>query len=46
MARHNYKSGAKYAVDENSDEDKEGRWDLEPLDEEDRLKDFPDSVRM
>ncbi|PVH69883.1 hypothetical protein DL98DRAFT_154421 [Cadophora sp. DSE1049] len=45
-AKYKYKRGGKYAADEDSDEDEEGRWDLEPLDEEDRLKDFPDSVRM
>ncbi|CZR68610.1 uncharacterized protein PAC_18509 [Phialocephala subalpina] len=47
-ARYRYKSGGKYTADEESDEDEEeeGRYDLEPLDEEDRLKDFPDSVRV
>lgn len=43
--RYTYISGGKYAVDDSDDED-EHRWDLEPLDEEDRLKDYPHSVRI
>jgi hypothetical protein len=43
-AKYKYKSGGRYAEDDDSDEDDEDRWDLESLNEEDRLKDFPDSV--
>lgn len=43
--RYKYKSGGKYAVTDDSDEE-EVPWDVEPLDEEDRLKDFPDSVMV
>ncbi|KAF8867426.1 hypothetical protein BDZ45DRAFT_667371 [Acephala macrosclerotiorum] len=42
-AKYNYKSGGKYATSDDSDEEEEP-WDVEPLDEEDRLKDFPHSV--
>ncbi|RSL79714.1 hypothetical protein BHE90_001333 [Fusarium euwallaceae] len=43
-----YRSGGKYDFDEDSDEDEdeEDKWDLEPLDESDILKDFPDSVKV
>ncbi|RSL89801.1 hypothetical protein CDV31_015803 [Fusarium ambrosium] len=43
-----YQSGGKYDFDEGSDkdEDEEDKWDLEPLDESDILKDFPDSVKI
>lgn len=43
--RYKYKSGGKYAVTDDSDEE-DVPWDVEPLDEEDRLKDFPDSVMV
>ncbi|UKZ73152.1 hypothetical protein TrVFT333_000793 [Trichoderma virens FT-333] len=45
-ARYKYKSGGKYDVDDTSDSEDEEDWDLEPLDEADRLKDFPDSVKI
>ncbi|RSL48885.1 hypothetical protein CEP54_012687 [Fusarium duplospermum] len=43
-----YRSGGKYDFDEVSDkdEDEEDKWDLEPLDESDIVKDFPDSVKV
>lgn len=50
-ARYKYKSGGKYGVDDDDDdsdsedEDKDS-WDLEILDEADRLKDFPDSIKI
>ena len=44
-AKYKYKSGGKYAANDDSDEEEEP-WDIEPLDEEDRLKDFPDSVMV
>jgi len=43
-ARYKYKSGGKYSVNDDSSDEEEVPWDVEPLDEEDRLKDFPDSV--
>lgn len=48
VARYKYKRGGKYAVGENGDEseDEENKWELELLDDEHRLKDFPDSVRV
>lgn len=46
-ARYKYKSGGKYGVDDASDsEDEDDGWDLEPLDEADRLKDFPDTIKI
>lgn len=44
-AQYKYKSGGKYNVDD-EDSDEEDGWDLEPLDEEDISKDFPDSVKV
>jgi hypothetical protein len=48
MPQYKHIRGGKYAVGENSDEseDEENKWELKPLDDEDRLKDFPDSVRV
>lgn len=48
VARYKYKSGGKYAVGEDGDEDGDGedKWKLELLDDEHRLQDFPDSVRV
>lgn len=53
-ARYTYKSGGKYGVgdsDEDSDDDegdgkKKDLWDLEPLDEDDIAKEFPNAVKM
>ena len=44
-AKYKYMSGGKYAVNDNSD-DEEDPWEFELLDEEERLKDFPDSVMV
>lgn len=53
QAQYKYKSGGKYGVDdsdEDSDDDESGgkkdEWELEPLDEEDIAKEFPDAVKM
>ncbi|PNP50356.1 hypothetical protein THARTR1_08960 [Trichoderma harzianum] len=46
QVRYKYKSGGKYSVEDTSDDEEEDGWQLEPLDEEDRLKDFPDSVKI
>ncbi|KAL7908227.1 hypothetical protein GGI35DRAFT_56240 [Trichoderma velutinum] len=46
QARYKYKSGGRYDVDDASDSEDEDGWDLEPLDEEDRMKDFPDCIKM
>ncbi|KAL7919841.1 hypothetical protein ACQKWADRAFT_185458 [Trichoderma austrokoningii] len=54
-ARYKYKSGGKYNVGYDDDDDDDGdaadgedkgSWDLEALEEADRLKDFPDSVKI
>lgn len=47
--RFKHESGGKYDVEEDSDdsdEDGEGKWILEPLSEEAISEDFPDSVRI
>ena len=44
-AKYKYKSGGKYAANDDSD-DEEDSWDFELLDEEGRLRDFPDSVMV
>ncbi|KAL5092196.1 hypothetical protein Trisim1_002081 [Trichoderma cf. simile WF8] len=46
QARYKYKSGGKYDVDDASDSQDEDDWELELLDEADRLMDFPDSIRI
>ncbi|KAL7893945.1 hypothetical protein HDV63DRAFT_164056 [Trichoderma sp. SZMC 28014] len=49
-ARYKYKSGGKYDVEDNDDDDDDDKdeeiWELQSLEEADRLKDFPDSVRI
>ncbi|EHK47246.1 uncharacterized protein TrAtP1_010097 [Trichoderma atroviride] len=49
-ARYRYRSGGKYGIEDDDDDDGDGDdedgWDLQPLEEEDRLKDFPDSVEI
>ncbi|KAK7717166.1 hypothetical protein SLS63_010786 [Diaporthe eres] len=47
--RFKYESGGKYAAEEDSDdsdEDGEGKWVLEPLSDDTLSEDFPDSVRI
>lgn len=47
--RFKYESGGKYAAEEDSDdsdEDGEGNWVLEPLSDDTLSEDFPDSVRI
>ncbi|KKP05305.1 hypothetical protein THAR02_02571 [Trichoderma harzianum] len=46
QVRYRYKSGGKYSVDDASDDEDEDRWELQPLDGENRLKDFPDSIKI
>ncbi|ROW15184.1 hypothetical protein VPNG_03033 [Cytospora leucostoma] len=46
LARYKYRSGGRFAVDDGSDEDREDKWVLMPLDAEDRPRDFPDSVQV
>ncbi|CAO2658330.1 Nn.00g060530.m01.CDS01 [Neocucurbitaria sp. VM-36] len=45
QAKYKYKSGGKYTTDED-ESDEEEPWELELLDEEDLLKDFPEAVPM
>lgn len=51
-ARYKYKSGGKYDIEDDDDDDDESDesygdiWELQPLEETDRLKDFPDSVKI
>lgn len=47
--RFKYESGGKYAAEEDSDdsdEDGEGKWVLEPLSDDTLSEDFPNSVRI
>lgn len=52
-ARYKYKSGGKYGIEDDDDDDSddgddndEDVWELQFLEEADRLKDFPDSVKI
>ncbi|KAJ3549801.1 hypothetical protein NM208_g303 [Fusarium decemcellulare] len=45
--RYKYKSGGKYGTDDGSDEDEEeDKWDLQLLEENQRLEEFPDLVKI
>ncbi|KAH7397167.1 hypothetical protein BKA66DRAFT_235531 [Pyrenochaeta sp. MPI-SDFR-AT-0127] len=43
-AKWKYKSGGKYSAQEEDSDDEEVPWDIEPLDEGDVVKDFPDAI--
>lgn len=49
-AKYKYKSGGKYNIedddDDESDDNDEDIWELQSFEEADRLKDFPDSVKI
>ncbi|KAF2689751.1 hypothetical protein K458DRAFT_414001 [Lentithecium fluviatile CBS 122367] len=46
-AKYKWKSGGKYSVDDDDSDEEDGElWDIEPLDEDERLKEFPDSVKV
>ncbi|SPO04607.1 uncharacterized protein DNG_07292 [Cephalotrichum gorgonifer] len=48
-SRYKYRSGGKYSIDDDdydSDDEDGGAWEIEPLEEESRSDDFPDSVQV